>query len=134
MTDEQINEIVLINKIIEKCYLKALSHDTDINSKHELRQIAKWLGEIEKNWERIDRQNAEIERLKKELDWQKSVNKELREDVENLNEKFHNQFKTQKSEARKEFAEKIEQVLELENPKEYDYVCKLLKTLLKEME
>ena len=49
MTDEQINEIVQIRETIKNCYLNAIERtDADREYREGQRNIAKWLGELER--------------------------------------------------------------------------------------
>ena len=62
MTD---NEIISIDEAIEHCYEVANRKCDDCGKEHL--QLAKWLEELKESRETINRQKAEIERLRKQL-------------------------------------------------------------------
>ena len=57
----------------------------------------------------INRQKAEIERLKTELDFAKAFRKEISAEFSLMHRKYGNMLKAAKAEARKEFAEELKE-------------------------
>ena len=84
----------------------------------------------------LNRQKAEVERLTNKNDQQAEMMANLGVELTAMRSaanSYKSHYENAKSEAIKEFAEKIKQVLELNDLQEYKYVCKLLDVLVKEM-
>lgn len=91
MTD---NEIITIDEAITHCYEVADRKCDDCGKEHL--QLAKWLEELKESREIINRQKAEIERLQ-----------DYNENLQTANTALSNEILDSKSEAIKEFAERL---------------------------
>ena len=105
MTD---NEIISIDEAIRHCYETYFERDDLYRKEHK--QLAKWLEELKESHNTINRQASENERLALELDISKALHKEAvaeRNFYCHQMIRFESMFKTAKSEAIKEFVEKL---------------------------
>jgi len=106
---EQKAEIISLDEAIEHCYEVANRKCDDCGKEHL--QLAKWLEELKESRETINRQEAEIERLKnayKQCAWERDIfaedyKEEIRKDISILQVDINKV----KSKARKEFWDRL---------------------------
>lgn len=108
MTD---NEIISIDEAIRHC---ETYFERDDLYRKEHKQLAKWLEELKESYNTINRQASKNERLALELDISKALHKEAvaeRDFYCHQMIRFESMFKTAKSEAIKEFVERLKEII-----------------------
>lgn len=112
MTD---NEIISIDEAIRHCYETYFERDDLCREyRKEHKQLAKWLEELKESHNTINRQASENERLALELDISKALHKEAvaeRNFYCHQMIRFESMFETAKSEAIKEFVERLKEII-----------------------
>ena len=107
MTD---NEIISIDEAIRHCYETYFERDDLCREcREEHKQLAKWLEELKESRNTINRQAAEIENLKIEIERMENQNTLL---LKKKYKDINTAIKIIKSEAIKEFAERLKEKLQ----------------------
>lgn len=124
-------EIISIDEAIRHCYETCFERDDLCREcREEHKQLAKWLEELKESRNTINRQKAEIERLKKKANTPFAKitfdRDKLQEIVDEYVKNIEININLEKSEAIKEFAEEIEyfvlnEDIEVVEPKCKDY-------------